>query len=490
MAKGVMEFVKKNLAVIMFVLLFASSANATVLNFEDLSGQAPVPSNYAGLTWSAGWTYYSFSQPPYNPSSGIVRVYNYNANPSIRFPSVVKFDGAYFAGYFSAQFLLYNNGNLVHTSNAIALSATPTFLSSGYTGLVDEVRINATGGFFVMDDFTYSPFVDTDGDGLPDYWELLYGTNPNDPNSPPHGEDVDGDGLDWFQEFQHGTNPLNPDTDGDGVNDGEEVRIGTDPLVRNTPVEIVAAGPGSIYGTVYFNFTVDSGLGAPKLSNAPSLAVAPPTTGFRVYYGAKSCGPDPSCYDAQFDIDNVNDRDGLIDQKWGMQGVPVVYFRIAPISVVSPGNAFVGTLSNEVFAYFAGNKFTDKAGVVSNVDSGTTTTEGPSTKTGCFIATAAYGSQYVAPVTWLREFRDAYLLTNAPGSAFVKFYYSVSPPIADFIRDHESLKLIVRIALIPLVVVSYLLVKASAVTQILVSVSALVLLAFFAARTYRRRETA
>lgn len=111
-------------------------------------------------------------------------------------------------------------------------------------------------------------------------------------------------------------------------------------------------------------------------------------------------------------------------------------------------------------------------------------------KSGCFIATAAYGSQYEAPVTWLRGFRDGWLLTNAPGRAFVKFYYKVSPPIADFIRENEFLKFIVRVALIPPVAVSYLLVKASAVTQITVSVLGLAFIAFFAARTYRRRETA
>jgi hypothetical protein len=31
----------------------------------------------------------------------------------------------------------------------------------------------------------------------------------------------------------------------------------------------------------------------------------------------------------------------------------------------------------------------------------------------------------------LRKFRDRYLLTNAPGKAFVRFYYKHSPPIAD-----------------------------------------------------------
>jgi hypothetical protein len=54
----------------------------------------------------------------------------------------------------------------------------------------------------------------------------------------------------------------------------------------------------------------------------------------------------------------------------------------------------------------------------------------------------------------LREFRDRYLLTNPPGRAFVDFYYRVSPPIAEFITEHPSLKPIVRVGLVPAVFMS------------------------------------
>jgi len=306
---------------------------------------------------------------------------------------------------------------------------------------------------------------DTDGDGLPNAWEILYGTDPNDPNSPVITEDVDGDGLNWLQEFQNGTNPFNPDTDGDTVSDGDEVALGTNPALREPTTVVTFAGPGSAFGTAYFQFDVSS----------PD----PTTQGFRVYYGAQS-GATIDDYDAHFDINNTTARDGYIDQKWGMQGVPMVFFRVAPIKTIS-GRTFVGTPSNELSTYFSGTK---------GGDGDVAASTGGDTKTGCFIATAAYGSEYVAPVTWLRDFRDTYLLTNAPGKAFVNFYYSVSPPIADFIREHEWLKFTVRVALIPLVAVSYLLVEASAVTQILVSILLLVSLTFFVVRTLRRRETA
>lgn len=46
--------------------------------------------------------------------------------------------------------------------------------------------------------------LDTDGDGLPDWWETLYGL---DPHSPDSNEDADGDGWTNLQEFQLGGNP-------------------------------------------------------------------------------------------------------------------------------------------------------------------------------------------------------------------------------------------------------------------------------------------
>jgi hypothetical protein len=77
----------------------------------------------------------------------------------------------------------------------------------------------------------------------------------------------------------------------------------------------------------------------------------------------------------------------------------------------------------------------------------------------CFIATAAYGTPMAGEVQILREFRDEYLLTNPPGRAFVDFYYRVSPPMAEFITEHPSLKPIVRVGLAPAVVISTVAVK-------------------------------
>ncbi|MDX1812032.1 MAG: YncE family protein [Gammaproteobacteria bacterium] len=69
----------------------------------------------------------------------------------------------------------------------------------------------------------------------------------------------------------------------------------------------------------------------------------------------------------------------------------------------------------------------------------------------CFIATAAYGSYLEPHVKTLRKFRDEYLLTNSAGKAFVEFYYEYSPPIANIIAKHESLRFITRVLLTPVV---------------------------------------
>ena len=69
----------------------------------------------------------------------------------------------------------------------------------------------------------------------------------------------------------------------------------------------------------------------------------------------------------------------------------------------------------------------------------------------CFIATAVYGSSEDMHVRTLRAFRDRYLLPNAGGAAIVAAYYNYSPPIAAFIREHDSLKMPIRWLLAPVV---------------------------------------
>jgi hypothetical protein len=59
---------------------------------------------------------------------------------------------------------------------------------------------------------------------------------------------------------------------------------------------------------------------------------------------------------------------------------------------------------------------------------------------GCFIATAAYGSTIEPHVKVLRQFRDRFLLNNTVGKTFVRLYYTYSPPLAKFISGHKNLR--------------------------------------------------
>lgn len=120
-----------------------------------------------------------------------------------------------------------------------------------------------------LDDLDFE--TDTDGDGLPDGFEQVYETDPENPDTDQDGlsdfieimelgtdplkadsddnglsdalEDFDKDGLWNKQELNLGTNPLSEDSDGDGLLDGEEVnRYKTDPLKEDTDEDGVSDG--------------------------------------------------------------------------------------------------------------------------------------------------------------------------------------------------------------------------------------------------------
>lgn len=80
---------------------------------------------------------------------------------------------------------------------------------------------------------------------------------------------------------------------------------------------------------------------------------------------------------------------------------------------------------------------------------------GTTSTSGCFIATAAYGSYFERHVEILRNFRDAHLLTNDWGRAFVGFYYRHSPALANFIAKNDGVRAVVRLGLAPVVGVAY-----------------------------------
>jgi hypothetical protein len=92
---------------------------------------------------------------------------------------------------------------------------------------------------------------------------------------------------------------------------------------------------------------------------------------------------------------------------------------------------------------------------------------------GCFVATAAYGSLMEPHVKLLRKFRDRVLLAHPAGKTFVRLYYTYSPPLADFIAKSDALRVLVRWSLLPLVGLSWVALRFGPVAMLFMAVSSL-----------------
>ena len=148
---------------VLTALALAAPASAIVIDFDDLVGQAPMQDGYGGVSdWTSGaWWHYDWDQPPYFPHSPPTRLYSLDPSNEFTFEHDVRLDGAWFSGFGAKDgfgpisWSLYYQGNLVHVSGELDCSEVPTFMPTGYNGLVDRVSINGTTDFFVMDDLTY-----------------------------------------------------------------------------------------------------------------------------------------------------------------------------------------------------------------------------------------------------------------------------------------------------------------------------------------------
>jgi len=72
-----------------------------------------------------------------------------------------------------------------------------------------------------------------------------------------------------------------------------------------------------------------------------------------------------------------------------------------------------------------------------------------SSNSGCFIATAAYGSPFHERIDVLRCWRDVRLRQSKLTAPLVRWYYAMSPPIARCVARSKTLRFLVRAALKP-----------------------------------------
>jgi hypothetical protein len=87
------------------------------------------------------------------------------------------------------------------------------------------------------------------------------------------------------------------------------------------------------------------------------------------------------------------------------------------------------------------------------------------TLSGCFIATAAYGTPMSVELHLLRALRDRYLLPSPLGQALVASYYAASPPLSRAIAGNDWLRAAARHALAPLIETARALPPASDIAQ-------------------------
>jgi hypothetical protein len=89
--------------------------------------------------------------------------------------------------------------------------ANPAFNQQVISEMVDHVSKgiitdpSQVGGY---PEYKGSPYKDSDGDGMPDKWELKYGLNPKDPSDA--AGDLNGDGYSNIEKFIYGLDPKGP----------------------------------------------------------------------------------------------------------------------------------------------------------------------------------------------------------------------------------------------------------------------------------------
>ena len=121
------------------------------------------------------------------------------------------------------QYTISNAGIATISGNGAVQAVAPG------TMLVQANQEGASGLFSLQ----VSPSTtDSDGDGIPDDFELSMGLNPNNPVDAQ--EDFDRDGLTNLQEYQQGSDIRKADTDDDGLSDSQEAARGTSPLLADS----------------------------------------------------------------------------------------------------------------------------------------------------------------------------------------------------------------------------------------------------------------
>ncbi len=171
-------FEKVKWTIASLLLVGSVAAHANVLTFEDLN---PAPSSFDVMPSYNGFAFLNWFyglDTAYTPASGTIDLFTDYADPNnpgdyvitnnnaITRASAFYFDGAWFSGYSGVTFELWKDGNFLGAFGSLPDAPDvdpygPTFLASGYAGLVDKVVVSGVQGYYAMDDFSFR-LADTD----------------------------------------------------------------------------------------------------------------------------------------------------------------------------------------------------------------------------------------------------------------------------------------------------------------------------------------
>ena len=189
--------------------------------------------------------------------------------------------------------------------------------------------------------------------------------------------------------------------------------------------------------------------GGPHVCNTPppptDLKVTPSGTSLMIAFSSAG-GPDaPNRYSVRYRVGGEAITDANFDQQV-----------TGPSLAATTPNAVLSTTISGLMpdsAYSVAVRGIAQCGTASPVASITAKTGQMQFTTlhGCFIATAAFGTDMEPQVKALRSFRDHHLLNHAIGRVLVAAYYAFSPSVARAIASDESLRALVRNGLSPIV---------------------------------------
>ena len=139
----------------------------------------------------------------------------------------------------------YYNDSSTNTGDFGGIGYASTFgVSSGAPAAFDTDGDGQSWGVYLD---SFDPEIDSDGDSIPDGYELQY--FPGDLTQLGPG-DFDGDGVNDPDEYIDGTDPTEADADNDGSNDGQEKAAGTDPLNADSDGDGLLDGAETNTGTL------------------------------------------------------------------------------------------------------------------------------------------------------------------------------------------------------------------------------------------------